>query len=268
MVFAKLELERENEHVGRSRDMYQCSGYLGLPTSKEDGSSYGSYLYHLIKLNLNPDSDNELVWVDLGCGNEIALRQAKVFLERDGINPDRLKTYGVDLYPNDAGFGRDITPMMNLSPKEYSRNFLDDTYAPVRLCGDITTVVFPEAPNLITAVQVLQWNKDPLTVFTNAVNQLELGGIIGLHNTGKIYFTDDNQTHIEKSIPPETYPLLFEELFNYSSRVNGLVQFGYDDGVSIMLRKGEDSKFVHNHQLIARSINPSKAFSHLYAPKD
>lgn len=265
MVFKELDLTEQNKWAGRSRPLIEYSKLLGFEedTSFNNTSSYDSVLYGMKRSYL--ESNDELVWVDLGCGNEIAQRQAKFFLKKDGIEPDRLIAYGVDLYPID--YGMDIDVLKYKYPSEFPE-VLGDVYAPIRVCEDITNVTFPEAPNLITGIEALQWTEDPLAVFTNAVNQLDLGGFIGLHNIVKIYFTDDNKTVIDRRIPREIDDNLFEYLF-LDSIINGSVKIHFDgiNDMAIRMQKTDDSKFDHNLKLIARTLG-HKAFKHVYAPRD
>jgi SAM-dependent methyltransferase len=196
------------------------------------------------------------VWVDLGCGNGIALRQAKIMLEKDGIDPDLLRTYGVDVLPSDL---QEIEQDIHDQPDIFSKELTGAKYSPMMIQADATQVDLKEKADLITAVEVTQWVKDPLELLRNAIFQLNEGGIIGFSKTRRLKYSGSEHP----SSDPEKISIQADEILmdrferqsilstdNITHPGLEIVTKSYD---SIVLKKTmSDVQFGENLKLISR----------------
>jgi hypothetical protein len=129
----------------------------------------------------------ECVWADFGSGNNVALRQAKLRLAQAGKDPDRLRTYGVDVLPVSAS---EIQAHINGRPDEYEAELLEERWA-AHVQADATTVELPEPADIVTGVQLLQWTADPVEIMRNALRQLRSGGTIGMGAMNRVHYTEE-----------------------------------------------------------------------------
>ncbi len=134
-----------------------------------------------------------VVWVDLGCGNGIALRQAKKWFT-GAYGAERLSAIGYDILPFDS-FEYKYRTQDN--KKGHSGNYyyfkddLDPKYEPQIFTEDITTASFPETPDIITCFQVLQWTTNPLEIFANAASQMGSGSVFNVFGLDNIFYEND-----------------------------------------------------------------------------
>jgi hypothetical protein len=124
-----------------------------------------------------------VVWVDLGCGNAIALRQAKKYFEQTRRGIANLTAIGYDVLPVDMD---EYLRYARAMPKRYDPSDWDGKYAPEIRNEDIHHAVFPEPPDIVTCIQVLQYSQTPLQIFSNAAKQLREGAVLLIPNMNVI----------------------------------------------------------------------------------
>ncbi len=117
------------------------------------------------------DLKGSFSWVDLGCGSGNALEEAASCFASSGICEGALQAAGYDL----------ILPTPGAGSRNYGISFFE---------GDISAAKFPFAPDLVTLVHVLQWNKNPLEIISNAMSQIEEGGILAFTSPYSIILKD------------------------------------------------------------------------------
>ncbi len=179
----KLQKERDFE---RSRTLADYNSSLGFYDLYSDNLYYGTDGLGKIILD-QLDKKPEVVWVDLGCGNGVALREGKMLLEGKGLDPVRLRTYGVDVLPFSE---EEMQHYIRKFPEEYSDSMMKPQYAPVFIQDDIHTVSFSEKPDLITASYVLAWTDDPVKILANALTQANSGAYLFANDGQCIHFSD------------------------------------------------------------------------------
>lgn len=142
--------------------------------------------------------NSKSVYVDLGCGNTIALRQAR-FLAANLRQDRRLTTYGVDILPADLHKVKiEIERISNLG---ISKQVLKKKYDPVLIIDNIDSVKFPELADLVTISSALLWTKDPLRAFANAAAQTRVGGVLCANALDVIRATGEKPPLIKNTLP-------------------------------------------------------------------
>lgn len=131
--------------------------------------------------------NGRVVWVDLGCGNQIAQRQAKKHFKEKGYGLDNLVAIGYDALPFDK-FEYDYRK--NDKGDGYSDEDIDPEFQPTFIQADIKDVKFHEAPDIVTCLQVLQWAQYPLEVFANAASQVEKGAFMNFSQMDIMLFEE------------------------------------------------------------------------------
>jgi hypothetical protein len=216
----RLQIEGD---TNRSNTLEEYSKILNLPDMKNPSPNV--YLHGLGGLLLDYlQANREIVWVDLASGNAIALRQGKIFLEKQGVDTSRLRTYGFDALPVDISL---IQYLMKHLPEEFEETLLNLEYAPELYQKDILSVKFPETPDIITCSEALFWTDDPLQVFTNAANQAKVGATLLMNRLSKASYESAN------------YPGVFEELIRRFDGLPGLDIKFYMDAAGIIATKTE-----------------------------
>ncbi|MBW2992477.1 class I SAM-dependent methyltransferase [Candidatus Woesearchaeota archaeon] len=124
-----------------------------------------------------------VVWTDLGCGNGIALREAKKTLEKEGVDPGCLKTYGYDVLGFDT---LDFVETFYSSKRRLDEDLINNKYKPEIKKADISTVELNERPDIITLHNVLLWVKDPLKVFDNVAQHMPYGSVVFMNSTANM----------------------------------------------------------------------------------
>lgn len=189
----------------------------------------------------------KVVWADLGCGHAIALREGKQYFEEKGAL-EKLITRGYDAIPVNADVIKEGITKVGLG-----KGLIDRKYAPKIIQADIATAVFEEKPDLVTAVNVLFWTKDPLQVFANAARQMRTGGVICFNNLINIKIYDSLDTN------------LFQAIIRSN---NGLPGFKIIPtfGNSIVARKVSEQKdYTYGFRLVSRHRNYSHdPFTYVY----
>jgi anti-sigma regulatory factor (Ser/Thr protein kinase)/SAM-dependent methyltransferase len=126
-------------------------------------------LVYLMKQMARPSG--KAVWVDVGPGYGIALRQGKALLG------EKLVTYGVDPVDWDGYLKRDAE-LQN----EVKARFGPDIFMSIndfqRIDQRMESVILPEAADLITAYRSIQYSQNPLGTIRNLYNQLRPGGFL------------------------------------------------------------------------------------------
>jgi hypothetical protein len=199
-----------------------------------------------------------VVWADLGCGNGIALRQGKIYLESIGIDPSKLHAYGYDALPPNRD---EIKRQIMLYPKDYNYQLLLKRNEPIIKQMDIATVKFEEKPDIITAFDVLFWTKNPLKIFANAIKQSNLGATICLNRTEfmmRVYNPKDNHPEIN----------IFEKICSNSSTSTGISAQYVSRQYAILKKISENQDFTFGYKLHHRSQRHPQAFCYFYSPKN
>jgi SAM-dependent methyltransferase len=121
--------------------------------------------------------ERSVVWVDVGPGYQVALRQGK----RDFPG---LVTYGVDVVnwgeelkanPERAKtYEKDLRKYLELGEE----NIFDDKYRPEMILQPMEEARLPEPADLITALSSLSFADDPLQSLANLYNQLKPEGVL------------------------------------------------------------------------------------------
>lgn len=110
-------------------------------------------------------------WVDMGGGRGLAMRQ----LLSSEDNRERFVATNVDL----IDYGLDgLTPHDNEMLDTKYPKMLDRASAPYLLQADCETVVLPDAADIITSVETVQYLDNPLAAMANWYNQLADNGIM------------------------------------------------------------------------------------------
>lgn len=221
----------------------------------KDESFYTDGLLKIIKDTI--DRKGKAVWVDLGCGNGVALRDAKLKLEEAGYDPNSLITYGVDILPQNHKL---IKEKILLKPKEYSPSLLSKNYAPNFIKHDISSVLLPQNADLITSVHVLQWSNDPLKIFENAYNQLNPEGILILNHTRNIIYSKEITDSYK--LLNDSKNLLFNNIYKTKEDKKN-VDVLISNEINIMIRKKDYTPFRSDLSLIKKE-KCNSGFIHLY----
>lgn len=175
-------------------------------TLKDYSMKYFNFFIEKAREENNPDWTNKgigkllegvikekgkAVWVDLGCGNGVAMRGAKMYLHDCGIDPNKLHAYGYDVLPIDE---KVIAKHIADYPKEFSKRLLRKNYSPNFFQEDIANAKFPEKPDLVTAIESIFWTEDPLKVFANAASQAKVKSILMINRMGHMYYSEDKHS--------------------------------------------------------------------------
>jgi hypothetical protein len=171
-------LEKEQQAVQkfkhRSRTLKQYS--YSLQFEELTGNNLETYLTQQLKTKKN------FVWADFGCGNQIAIREAKYF-----FNTPHLKTYSIDILKRDS-IGKIINQLiqknnvwcceyLNTIPKKSAIEFLlKNEFEPIHFKHDIASIILPEKADFITSTYVLPYLKEPYTALEHIVTNLKTGG--------------------------------------------------------------------------------------------
>lgn len=240
----------------RSRTIDEYSSELNFyeiarKTKEKDWSILG--LKKLIRKKI--ERKGYCVWVDLGCGNTVALRQGKMYLESVGIDPSKLRTYGIDVLPidNDA-----LEWHMKMFPKEYSAFLRDELYRPKFKTDDIETAKFTESADIVTGIEVLFWMQDPLKAVLNAYNQMNVNGILGFNRTSRIFYNDDGNTIVYRCNLFDCRSPLYQEIKKHCAIVDNSYNY------TLFVQKKDEIKLETNIRLVNRSEGSAQGFSHMY----
>jgi hypothetical protein len=212
-----------------------------------------------------------IVWVDIGCGLSLALRQGKMILDWGGLDYTRLRTYGVDARSlNRSEMESAVEGAMG---GEYcvEREVLSKKYRPTLIKADAHYVKFPEKADLVTGVQVLQYCEDPLKVFANVMRQTNIGGLVSLCNFfGVMHREDDERLFMEKTLPQQFYDMQKE-------RNLGFKFVGAEHPVELSRRlfvrkthdvyRGKEVDFTCGLRLKERTKGKNICYSHYYVPR-
>lgn len=106
-------------------------------------------------------STGRAVFVDLGCGDMVALVDALKLSEQ------------IDSKGSIRAIGVDVLPAYPEAMAATNRGF-----KPEFIRADIDDFQFPEKADLVTLSNVLLWTRDPLKALANAAAQTRVGGII------------------------------------------------------------------------------------------
>ena len=79
-------------------------------------------------------------------------------------------------------------------PDEYEPDIANPTFSPHFIQGDAATLLFPEQPDFVSGVQLLQYVDDPVAVIRNVVEQVERGGYILFTKLDRLSYTKQPTT--------------------------------------------------------------------------
>lgn len=192
-----------------------------------------------------------VVWVDLGCGEAIALRQAKQHLIDIGYDPARLKAYGFDLLPVDED---EIRYHIENFPDGFDATLLDERCKPILEQKDIHTVDFPEKADIVTCKEVLFWTRDALQVFSNAARQTKIGGILAFNRTRHLLYFDDPTSCVFQDV-------VFQMLDR--DGISGL-KLLYNGSDSLLAEKSSEQDFTFGLQLHHKTKRGQDGFNYGY----
>lgn len=124
------------------------------------------------------------VYIDLGCGDGMALRDAKRIARK---NEGSIRTIGVDILEPDWELAK---LKMRRGADPIDCQLAEEDYAPELYEGDIDVFEFPEPADLVTLSSVLYWTGDPLQALANAASQVKVGGVLCANGLSAIDETD------------------------------------------------------------------------------
>jgi SAM-dependent methyltransferase len=178
------------------------------------------------------------VWNDLGCGNAIPLRQAKMYAESLGYKPEVVRAYGFDALPVDR---KEIRKAMKKFPHRLRPDLLKRKYNPKIIRTDITTVEFPENPDIVSCIEVLHYTEDPLKVFANAARQAPIGATFCISDLNAMHYSEDPKK-------PTYDAHLFERIDDMNGTIPGFRVLGFhisDD--LILIKESEQKDFTYGY---------------------
>lgn len=233
---ARLQIKGETNrcHTLDGYSQYFDLNYAGI--RREDEALRRGGLKTILERRLS--QQDSVVWVDLGCGNAVALTDAKIYLESRGIDPSRLKTYGFDALPIDE---EEIERHIRDFPKEYSPLLLEQRYRPVFQQEDITAVSFPERADIVTVNEVLFWTEDPLKIIANALAQAKIGALCCFNRVSNLLFSREPDSHYFEN-----------DLFRYMSNrgnIPGFAIFHQSSDLIILEKKEEIDDYQFGFRL-------------------
>lgn len=202
------------------------------------------------------------VWVDMGSGNCMALREGKMYIESLGYDPKVLSTYGYDALPISES-EQEIRVAMGSMPLEFPPDVLKPKYAPKFCQADIATVKFPEKPDIVTSVEVLGYTEDPLGIFANAARQSPVGTIFCI--------TDIFENCLTLYKDEKTDQLRCKRVIDKDDTVPGFSVMSWSDrpceGVVMVKElnlKDYTYGYVFSHKLPASRLFSHSKFAHYY----
>lgn len=205
------------------------------------------------------ERQGQVVWVDLGCGNAVALRQGKMYLEDSGRDPGLLRAYGIDALPMDEAV---IQEHIENFPLYFTERLLEERYKPIFRQADISDMVFEERPDIVTCSSVMQWVEDPLLVFENAARQAKVGATLCLDRLNRLYYSKDPTRSGYDN-------LLFTKMFYYERNrreMEILSRVICGDGLIVRKTK-EDVDFTFGFRLFHKGT-AMQGFFHVYYNED
>lgn len=203
------------------------------------------------------ERNGEYIWVDKGGGVGVAGRQAKILLERAGIQPEKLKNYVVDpIGFSEADLRYDLTQRnnsvdINIQTELANQNItieqlLDEKYAPIEINTFAETFQAPEQSHLVTGIYLLRWAQDPLKIIENSVNDAKEGSIIAFNDMDNILLNEEpfhtnNKIHLNI-----TSDIIGYYLFNEQERLQEYFTQIRNSGTEIILQRIGNKKFSFN----------------------
>ncbi len=219
---------REEEYGGlciedrtmRSRTLREYGQMLFDPCLGEE--KFNGLLDNLIRKR------GKAVWVDLGCGHAVALKEGKQYFRNRNVPLRKLRTYGYDAIPPA------ILRTTEAMDWKYAK------YAPKIIQADIENVVFEEQPDLITAVCSLFWTRDPLQVFANAARQAKKGAVLCFNNINRIT-TDDY-----------LYGNLFEKIISSNAGIPGFDVINLSNDAIVARKASNHKDYTYGFRLVSK----------------
>lgn len=184
----------------RSRTLWEYDWHLGFENDEFFVPMAHKSLLDIVKDEIK--KKDKAVWIDLGCGSALHFREAKLALDYEGIDPNKLVTIGYDLFePNIDSI------KVKIEKRLVDENILLEKYDPLIINEDISCAQFIEQPDLVTSCKVLYWTRDPLKVIRNVSQQIKPGTIFAfdtfsaLFYNDKTYYLKDKIWHDHGTIP-------------------------------------------------------------------
>ncbi|MFH1174538.1 MAG: methyltransferase domain-containing protein [archaeon] len=230
---------------------------IGMTTKDRSWGRMG--MRKLIKDKL--EQKKRIVWLDLGCGNGIALRMGKKYAEELNRKDDLL-TIGVDTLPPDE---EEVAYHVKKWHRSFPTYVLDEAYKPTFLQADIATVSFSELqaepPDIITCESVLFWTQDPLLVFANAAQQVQIRGTLCISQLTCMHYTKN----------PESI-FYDRDLITEASRYTNGILPGFTHHIPLtdtaVLTKTAEKDFTYGFELVSRKKTRMGPFDYLYVKKN
>ena len=195
------------------------------------------------------ESHGNINWIDLGGGNAIAQREAKVILELLGFDLSILNFCNIDLLDEDI---ETIKTLGHQNVDSYEgKNFSDEKYRPIVIQQDMTAADFPFMPHVVTTTVALDYTKDPLLVLWNCYSQMNTSSLFLGTNLDSSYYGAIGETHL-------THALNENELFRSAFQI---LLLSPDE---IHLRKSNSISEYRFGFLAPRVYAKSKGYRHIY----
>jgi hypothetical protein len=147
-------------------------------------------------------TDRPIHWVEMAGGLAVAMREVASDFDRTGML-GRLQLTNVDLFHRDfedlpeVDRGRIYAAVSNTSLHE-------SEYPPKHLLGNAETIKLPEAADIITSIEGIQYFSDPLRAIANWYNQLEDQGIMIAARKGSAWSEHITQVGLAHGEPLRT----------------------------------------------------------------
>lgn len=193
-----------------------------------------------------------VVWADLGCGHAVALSEGKRHFEHEGIDMEKLRTYGYDaVLPGKSGLYRRLI-----------NEIIDERYAPKIIQADIATAAFEETPDLITAVCSLFWTRDPLHVFANAARQAKEGSVLCFNNLNEIR-TKGHMGSMAERLGLSS--MLFDRIIKAYNRLPGFEIISLSNDAIVARKTSNLEDYTYGFRLVSRHQDfENTPFSYVY----
>jgi hypothetical protein len=243
MSLDELELEQTeiqldpNDEKKRSRRIAEYSATFNFEViAKRTGDKSWKEKGILKILENIVKKKGRAVWVDLACGNAVALREGRKYFHETYGDVDLLKAYGFDALRVEMGRIREF---MERHHNHYPSDLLDPTYNPTFAQVDITDVKFPETPDLITCIEAVYYTNDPMEVIANATRQAQIGTTMCMTGLSRLHLLDPGS---------DLFEFLFRKYLGKLDTLPGFETLGLtnimpDDLILVKTEEIEDPKY-------------------------
>lgn len=216
----------------------------GQPTDRDRGFDEYSLEFDMpsswlrIQINEMLRSLDRISYVDLGCGNGIAVRQAALAAFR--IGKSFFHAHGVDVLDRD-GTPNFLEAMIKVNSSFYPKDLLNPLLNISFHKADIDDFVFPQKADLVTICHALMHTRDPLQTVINAAAQTERGGIICFNNLPRIH-----------GVKESLHGSLFDKVFGLKGGLSGFSTIKQTCDALIIRKNDEQAWFGGLPKLVER----------------